>query len=105
MPDSDQHPVKDIVLPLAVVIGLIGNAWWGGVGWGRVSNQLTTLIDQIASMNKRTERVETDVADLKAWRVAMDKDNAERERQFKLFRMYTKGRIARLPYHSTDDGE
>lgn len=100
-----RHPVKDIVLPLAVVVGLVGNAWWGGVGWGKVSHQLDTLTDQISQMSKRTDDVARDVTDLKAWRIAKEKDDADRDRNFKLLRMYTKGRIARLPYHTSDDGE
>lgn len=102
---ENRHPVKDIVLPLAVVIGLVGNAWWGGVGWGKVSHQLDSLSDQITAMNQRTSHVESDVADLKLWRVSIDKDNAEMAVRLKLFRQYTKGRIARLPYHAADDGE
>ena len=105
MPEKENHPVREIVLPLAVVIGLIANAFWSGVGWGQVSSKLTTLIDSVATMSKRTDNVEHDLAELKIWKATQAKEDAERDKAFGLLKMYTKGRIARLPYHASDDGE
>jgi hypothetical protein len=93
-----EHPVKDIVLPLAVVIGLIGNAWWGGVGWGKVSTQLELLIKTQAAMVATVNGLEKEVLSLQSRLKAQ-------EEGFRLFKAYTKGRIARLPYRASDDGE
>lgn len=92
------HPVKDIVLPLAVVIGLIGNAWWGGVGWGKVSTQLETIIATLTSTVSTVSGQGRDIVELQARVTAQEKE-------LRLFKMYTKGRIARLPYRASDDGE
>lgn len=102
---TSEHPVREIVLPLAVVIGLIANAFWSGVGWGNVSSKLTTVIDAMNAIGRRTDSLEHDVAELKVWQATQVKDDADRDRAFSQFKMYTKGRIARLPYHSSDDGE
>lgn len=95
---SAPHPVKDIVLPLAVVIGLIGNAWWGGVGWGKVSTQLETIIATLSSTVSTVSGQGRDIVELQARMLAQEKE-------MRLFKMYTKGRIARLPYRASDDGE
>lgn len=92
------HPVKDIVLPLAVVIGLIGNAWYGGVNWGRVSTQLETLISTLTQTVGVVSAHSREITDLQT-RMKAQEDN------LRLFKMYTKGRIARLPYRASDDGE
>jgi hypothetical protein len=92
------HPVKDIVLPLAVVIGLIGNAWWGGVGWGKVSTQLETILVTLNSTVSTVNGHGREIIELQA-RIAAQ------EKEMRLFKMYTKGRIARLPYRASDDGE
>jgi hypothetical protein len=97
-PPPPPHPVKDIVLPLAVVIGLIGNAWWGGVGWGKVSTQLESIINTLATTVAAVSTHDKEITELQA-RVA------SQEKELRLFKMYTKGRIARLPYRASDDGE
>jgi hypothetical protein len=97
-PPPTPHPVKDIVLPLAVVIGLIGNAWWGGVGWGKVSTQLETIL---ATLNSTVTTVNGQGRDI----IELQAKVAAQEKELRLFKMYTKGRIARLPYRASDDGE
>lgn len=97
-PPPPPHPVRDIVLPLAVVIGLIGNAWWGGVGWGKVSTQLETILATLANATTTVAQHEKEITQLEARITAQEKE-------LRLFKMYTKGRIARLPYRSSDDGE
>lgn len=92
------HPVKDIVLPLAVVIGLIGNAWWGGVGWGKVSTQLETIVTTLNTTVLNVNGQGREIVELQARMAAQEKE-------MRLFKMYTKGRIARLPYRASDDGE
>jgi hypothetical protein len=99
------HPVKDIVLPLGIVIGLVLNAWYGGNGWGRVSKQLETIDSKMGKMDQRADHLESDVLNLQKWQIETNKDNTARDVEFRLFRAYTKGRIARLPYHASDDGE
>ena len=96
--DRSQHPVREIVLPLATVLLLAGNAWWGGVGWGKVSSQLETLIANVSGIT-------TDVAAMKNRLAALENSQKTQDEKFRLFKMYTKGRIARLPYRATDDGE
>jgi hypothetical protein len=97
-PAPAAHPVKDIVLPLAVVIGLIGNAWWGGVGWGKVSTQLETILSTLNNTVLVVNGHGREIIELQARMTAQEKE-------MRLFKMYTKGRIARLPYRASDDGE
>lgn len=99
------HPVKEIVLPLATVLLLVGNAWWAGVGWGKVSTQLEGVLAALGGFGTRVTATEADIAELKAWRRTQEQDDRMRDERFRLFRMYTKGRIARLPYRASDDGE
>jgi hypothetical protein len=95
---SVAHPVKDVVLPLAVVLGLVGNAWWAGEGWGRVNTKLDQLIHAQSQVVLDVTALEKDVVDLKTRMKAQ-------EEALRVFKMYTKGRIARLPYRASDDGE
>jgi hypothetical protein len=104
-PRGGAHPVREIVLPLAVVLGLVGNAWWAGVGWGRVSNQLDLVLASQKSVEMRTANLESRMADFEIWKRMHDAAQLKRDEEFRLFRMYTKGRIARLPYRASDDGE
>jgi hypothetical protein len=104
MPQSE-HPVREIVLPLAVVLALLGNAWYGGVGWGRVSTQLEGVLAAIGGIRDRVAAVESDLAKIKVWQQSQDLEDRARDERFRLFKMYTKGRIARLPYRASDDGE
>lgn len=97
-PPPTPHPVKDIVLPLAIVIGLIGNAWWAGVNWGKVSTQLETIITTLGTTVSTVAIHDKQIADLEV-RIKTQ------EEKLRLFKMYTKGRIARLPYRASDDGE
>lgn len=90
--------MKDIVIPLAVVLTLLGNAWWAGVTWGRVSTQLETITATLTSHSETVAVHDKEIAALEA-RVKAQED------ALRLFKMYTKGRIARLPYRASDDGE
>jgi hypothetical protein len=97
-PPVVQHPVKDIALPLAMVLGLVANAWWAGDGWGRVNTKLDQLIQTQAATVEIVTGLEKDVLDLKA------RMRGQQE-ELRLFKAYTKGRIARMPYRASDDGE
>lgn len=108
MPDNNDRPnqpMKDVVLPLAVVIGLIGNAWWGGVGWGKVSTKLDSIMDRIGSTQVQVTQLRADSDAIDRRLLAIESRMKAQEEQLRLFKMYTKGRIARLPYRATDDGE
>lgn len=98
-------PVREIVLPLAVVLGLVGNAWWGGMGWGKVSSQLDVVLTSLASLQGRTGAAESRLTELETWKRVHEKEQEKRDQEFRLFKLYTKGRIARLPYRASDDGE
>jgi len=104
-PSRAGNPVREIVLPLAVVLGLIGNAWWGGLGWGRVSNQLEEVLASQKSVESRTGAIEIRMTDFETWRRVHEAEQIRRDQEFRLFKMYTKGRISRLPYRASDDGE
>lgn len=41
--NSIQHPVRDVVLPLAVVIGLLGNALGFGIAWGKITSRVEVV--------------------------------------------------------------
>lgn len=98
-------PIREIVLPLAVVISLIGSAWWSGVGWGTVATKLDTLTTLVSSVQSDVGILRGDVAALEKRQADLEARLKTQEDAFRLFKMYTKGRIARLPYRSTDDGE
>ena len=102
---AERQPMRDIVIPLAVVIGLIGNAWWGGVGWGRVNGKLDTIVDSIRSTQGEVSQLRNDALEIDRKLAALESRMKQQEDAFRLFKMYTKGRIARLPYRATDDGE
>lgn len=104
-PPKGGGPVREVVLPLAMVLALVGNAWWGGVGWGRVSSQLDQVLASMNDLRGRTSSVEQRLSEVESWRRMQEENLKQRDQEFRLFKMYTKGRIARLPYRSTDDGE
>lgn len=103
--ERQQQPVRDIVIPLVVVIGLIGNAWWGGVGWGKVNGKLDTIMERVMAMQSQVSAVQGDAADLDRRLFQLEGRLKQQEDSLRVFKMYTKGRIARLPYRATDDGE
>lgn len=92
------HPVKDIVLPLAVVITLCGNALLVGIAWGRFSQRMDTyegvqtrqesrLTDQERENRTQGDRLRD-----------LERDIKDGDRRFLLLDDYTRGRIDRLPY-------
>jgi hypothetical protein len=115
MPDTDRdrdaldrrasHPVREVVLPLAVVLALVGQAWYAGMGWGTVGTKLDVLTALVASAQKDVGALSGEVQALKERQGKLDDRMKAQEEAHRLFKMYTKGRIARLPYRATDDGE
>ena len=99
-PPAPPHPVKDVVLPLAVVIGLIANALMIGVAWGRFSQRMDTYESVQSNHSTRIEKIEQREQDLRDRVRDVERDNKEADRRFMLFDDYTRGRIDRLPYKS-----
>lgn len=94
------HPVKDIVLPLAVVVALITNALMIGVAWGRLGQRLDTLDSGQREQREALKDLgETDQA-IKDRLRDLERDASEDRKDFQLLEDYTRGRIDRLPYHA-----
>lgn len=97
-PPAPPHPVKDVVLPLAVVIGLIANALMIGVAWGRFGQRMDTYETIQSSHAGRIEKMEEREQALRDRVRDVERDNKEADRRFFLLDDYTRGRIDRLPY-------
>jgi uncharacterized protein HemX len=93
-----QHPVKDVVLPLAVVVGLIANALVIGVAWGRFSQRMDTYEAAQVNHTRRIEKMEEKEQAMRDRVRDLERDAKESERRFWLLDDYTRGRIDRLPY-------
>ena len=92
------HPVKDIVLPLAVVVALITNALMVGIAWGRLGQRLDTLDtgqrehrEAIQALQRQNQETRDRLRDL-------ERDAIEDRKDFDFLEDYTRGRIDRLPY-------
>ncbi len=99
-PPPPPHPVKDIVLPLAVVIGLLANALMIGVAWGRFSQRMDTYEASQQRQDQRITKAEEGVLSLRDRMHDVERDIKEAERRFLLLDDYTRGRIDKLPYHA-----
>jgi len=99
-PPPPPHPVKDIVIPLAVVITLLANALLIGVAWGRFSQRMDTYEAAQQKQDARITQAEGAALALRDRMHDAERDIKEWERRFALFDDYTRGRIDRLPYHS-----
>lgn len=98
-PPPQPHPVKDIVLPLAVVIALIANALFVGVAWGRFTERqaINEALDSVQSASLKEH--DKQLLDLRDAVRDLARDRAEDRKEFILLEDYTRGRIDRLPYH------
>jgi len=97
-PPPPQHPVKDIVLPLAVVIGLLANALMIGIAWGRFSQRMDTYEGVQSTLVQRLTKAEEAALALRDRMRDAERDIDENERRFLLLDDYTRGRVDRLPY-------
>lgn len=93
------HPVKDIVLPLAVVIGLLANALLAGIAWGRIGQRMDTNEATDGRQNSQIEKLDERFMDLRDGVRDLTRDLVEDRRKFDGLEDYTRGRIDRLPYH------
>lgn|GEM_PF-5589316 len=99
MPTTD-HPVKDIVIPLAVVLTLIANALLVGIAWGKITSQVEQIKGGVISIEQKNTERDRAVTDLRDRMHDAERDIKEDERRFGLLDDYTRGRIDRLPYKS-----
>lgn len=97
-PPPVQHPVKDVVLPLAVVIGLLVNALMIGVAWGRFSQRMDTYEGIQATLEQRVTKAEEAALNLRDRMRDAERDIKEDQRRFLMLDDYTRGRVDRLPY-------
>jgi hypothetical protein len=96
---ATEHPVKDIVIPLAVVIMLCANALLIGVAWGRITARVENVETGVAIEHQRNIEQDHSLVDLRDRMHDAERDIREGEKRFVLFDDYTRGRIDRLPYH------
>lgn len=92
------HPVKDIVLPLAVVIGLVGNALMIGVAWGRISSRVDVVERGYHDERSRNNDQDQGIQTLRDRMHDAERDIKEDQRRFLQLDDYTRGRIDRMPY-------
>jgi hypothetical protein len=97
MPLSE-HPVKEIVLPLAVVMGLVGNALFIGISWGRVTQRLDIMDQKQDAQSSVIDSHSKSIQDVKDRVHDLERDMKENERRFMLLDDYTRGRIDKYPY-------
>lgn len=94
------HPVKDVVLPLAVVITLLANALMIGIAWGRFSQRMENYEGAAQKLESRVTGGESAIRSIQDRMHDAERDIKEDERRFGLLDDYTRGRIDRLPYKS-----
>lgn len=99
MPPTD-HPVKDIVIPLAVVITLLLNALLVGIAWGRITARVEQVENGVVVEHQKNSDQDRALADLRDRMHDAERDIKEDEKRFGLLDDYTRGRIDRLPYKS-----
>lgn len=94
------HPVRDIVLPLATVMVLVGNTLMIGIAWGRITQKQETYEfyqsetrQQMREALQLMEKIEDRVHDL-------ERDAVQDRKDFSLLENYTRGRIDHLPYRT-----
>lgn len=97
MPPTE-HPVKDIVIPLAVVIALLSNALLIGIAWGRITSRVEQVESGIAVEHAKNSDQDRSIGDLRDRMHDAERDLKEDEKRFQVFDDYTRGRIDRLPY-------
>ena len=95
-----EHPVKDIVIPLAVVLTLIANALLVGIAWGRITARVEQTENGIAIEHGKNSDQDRSIMDLRDRMHDVERDIKEDDRRFGLLDDYTRGRIDRLPYKS-----
>lgn len=99
MPEG-QNPMKDIVLPLAVVIGLVGNALFVGIAWGRLTMRQEAAETRLGSAEGRLNGLADKHDALRDKVRDLERDAEEDRKDFRLLEDYTRGRIDRLPYNA-----
>lgn len=95
---ATEHPVKDIVIPLAVVITLLANALLVGIAWGRITARVEQVEGAVAGEHNRNGDQDRALLELRDRMHDAERDIKEDERRFGLLDDYTRGRIDRLPY-------
>lgn len=95
-----QHPVKDIVLPLAVVIGLITNALFVGIAWGKINYRMEISEREIALQREVAKEQNREIESLKDRAHDIERDRKDDLRNFLILDNYTRGRIDHMPYKS-----
>jgi len=92
------HPVKDIVIPLAVVLTLIANALLVGIAWGRITSRVEQVEGGVATEHQKNIDQDRDIINLRDRMHDTERDRKQDDDRFRLFDDYTRGRIDRLPY-------
>lgn len=100
MSETIPSPMKDVVLPLAVVLGLVGNALFVGIAWGKLTQRQDTQETRSLAQEKRLDSLSEQYQVLRDKVRDLDRDASEHREDFKLLEDYTRGRIDRLPYHA-----
>jgi hypothetical protein len=95
---ATEHPVKDIVIPLAVVIMLCANALLIGIAWGRITARVEQVATDVTTEHQKNDAQDRSILDLRDRMHDAERDLKENDRRFNLFDDYTRGRIDRLPY-------
>lgn len=90
--------MKDIVLPLAVVITLIANALMVGIAWGKFSTRLEIVERHYNDERGRNTEQDRAIQALKDRAHDLERDTKEADKRFFMLDDYTRGRIDRLPY-------
>lgn len=99
MTDTTEHPVREIVLPLAVAVGLIVNALMVGISWGRMGQRMDTIDQSQARQAETLKNVNESLQNLRDRVHDLERDAKDDRKDFDALDLFTRGRIERLPWH------
>lgn len=92
--------VKDLVIPLAMVLSLVTVAWTGGGELSVIKGQLARqneILSEMRTAFSPAERARID-AETRAELQRLSRELEDARTQHALFRDYTEGRIGSMPY-------
>jgi predicted nucleic acid-binding Zn-ribbon protein len=99
MPE-DAHPVREIVLPLAVVLGLVANGILVGVAWGKLSTVVTVINENQTKQSDQLKELTVRVQGIGDRLHDVERDAEQDRRDFRTLEDYTRGRVDRLQYRA-----
>ena len=89
---------KEFMLPVAVVIGLLGNALFVGTAWGRYGERLDRIDTTLVEVNKKLVTADAADFDVRMKLAIIERDLDRLQTEHRLLKDFVEGRISHLPY-------